>query len=112
MKLLSAYISPNCDIVLHGDIHAGNVSASMDGLTRVHNFIKAESNRLFCMMGDEIEAIKTDDKRYQAETTTEPIPLKQAKHIIENYKSIADRGLAWLSGNHNQTLHRFGNIAE
>jgi hypothetical protein len=63
-------------------------------------------------MGDGIEAITTDDKRYQHDTTRNPIPLKQAGFLVERYKPIKKRGLAWLGGNHEFMLQRFGDLAE
>ena len=112
MKLLTATVRDNCDISLHGDAHEGNALTSRSGLESVIAWIAAKSNRYFVNMGDELEGITTDDKRYQADTTTEPIPMRQTRAVIERYTSIRKRGLAWLGGNHNFTLHRFGNLTE
>jgi predicted phosphodiesterase len=110
MRLLTAEISSNCDIALHGDTHQDNIQSSDSGIEQTFEWIRRERNRRFIFMGDAIEAITTDDKRYQHDTTVDPIPMRQLASIVDKYRPIAKRGLAWLAGNHEFALQRFGDL--
>ena len=112
MRLLTAEIQSNCDIAFHGDVHQDNIASSESGLEETFDWIMRERHRRFVFVGDAIEAITTDDKRYQNDTTNCSIPLKQARALVKRYEPIRRRGLAWLSGNHEFMLHRFGDLGE
>jgi len=110
MILLDRAIPPNCDIVLHGDTHDGNSLMCRKKLDSLLDWILADKHRYFVHMGDETDAITTDDKRYSHETCDQPIPLEQRDSVVEQYWRARRRCIAWLNGNHNQKLARFGNI--
>jgi len=110
MRLLTALISSDCDIAMHGDTHQDNIQSSDSGIEQTFEWIRGERNRRFIFTGDAIEAITTDDKRYQHDTTVDPIPMRQMKRLVERYKPIRKRGLAWLAGNHEFALQRFGDL--
>jgi hypothetical protein len=76
------------------------------------NSVKEDSrNRLF-LLGDLIEAITTDDKRYTSDTQKIPIPAKQKKEAISYFSPIKKQIELVLGGNHELKLHRYGNLAE
>jgi UDP-2,3-diacylglucosamine pyrophosphatase LpxH len=110
MRLITATVPPNCDIALHGDIHRGNVASSLSGLQETFDWIMDKPDRRFVMMGDAIEAITTDDKRFHSGSTNEQIPMRQATAMVREYEAVKGRGLAWLSGNHEFMLHRVGDF--
>jgi hypothetical protein len=110
MRLIEGLIPSNCDIALFGDTHWGNLQMSASGFYQTQEWIMAERNRRFIFMGDAIEAITTDDKRYQDDTTTDPIPLRQLSTFVDICQPIRKRGLAWLGGNHEFALQRFGDL--
>jgi UDP-2,3-diacylglucosamine pyrophosphatase LpxH len=112
MRLLEGTIPSSCDIALFGDTHWGNLQMSDSGFFQTCEWIMAERNRRFVFMGDAIEAITTDDKRYQDDTTVDPIPMRQLSTFVDICQPIRKRGLAWLSGNHEFKLQRFGDIGE
>ena len=62
-------------------------------------------------MGDMIEAITIDDRRYDMATTSEPLPLQQVKDAIETLRPISGRLLTILKGNHEHNLWKFGDLA-
>lgn len=99
------------DIVLCGDEHTGNILSHDDGIEQVHDYVLAENNRFVVKMGDRIDAIASDDKRFD-ETAKTQIPLQQANIAIEQDRRIASRTLLRLIGNHELKLWRFGNLAE
>jgi predicted phosphodiesterase len=110
MKILTALVPSSCDVVLFGD--TGDVMQHEDGVRQVIDFIASGEDRRAIHMGDEINAIVTDDKRYQSDTTKNPIPVKQMLAAVEQYKPIRSKILCWLKGNHTDKLHRFGNLTE
>lgn len=69
-------------------------------------------------MGDWIDAICTDDKRFAHNPNpgprdiAGPIPLRQAMLAAETFRPIASRGICGLMGNHELKLHRFGNLTK
>ena len=63
-------------------------------------------------MGDMIEAIRTDDPRFDAGTVSEPIPMRQAADVISVFSRIADKGIVMLDGNHELKLHRYGSLGQ
>lgn len=91
----------------------GNIMSSRDCHERVLEWIAMKRDRYFCSLGDEVEAICVDDKRFQWDAADPEnfIPLQQIKTVIKLYEKVAKRGLVWLDGNHNFALHRFGNLA-
>jgi len=96
-----------------GDTHYGTTLRHEDGIGEAIEFIgtnKTETRAVF--MGDAIEAIIVDDKRYDPDTLEEPIPLQQANHCIKDFYPIRKKFIAWLLGNHEAKLSKFGNVSK
>jgi len=112
MRLLEATVDRDCDIVLHGDTHEGTKTAHTKAVDKVLRWVMAKPNRYYVHMGDEIEAIVTDDKRFDSDCNEEPKPLRQMHSVRRRYEASKDRCLCWLNGNHSNKLARFGNLTE
>jgi hypothetical protein len=113
MQRIEIQVPMDFDLVDHGDTHIGDVLMHQSGLEKIISYVKAEPNRYWIHKGDWIEAITTDDKRFNEETSEPKMtPAKQRDLAIELYSPIADRGLFGLFGNHEAKLHRFGNLSE
>jgi len=112
MRLIRKTVPENCEIALFGDIHLGSVACYEKGVQQVANWVRGSQNRFWAGMGDTIEAITTDDKRYQATGKKDIVPMRQAMAAVKMLSPIADRGLAFLSGNHEFALHRVGDFGE
>jgi predicted phosphodiesterase len=112
MQRISFEIPLDCEIVAMGDTHLGSAMCHVSGIRKVIEYIHNGSNRYWLHMGDWIEAIATDDKRYEHDTTQQPIPLKQAKEAVKVFSSISKRCIVGLTGNHENKLHRYGDLAE
>jgi predicted phosphodiesterase len=110
MKLLERSIPANCQIMLISDTHEGSNMCHREGIERALDWVMAKRNRYFVHLGDEIDAICSDDKRYQYEEGEDPIPLRQAFAVVEQFTRVRHRGLVWLYGNHPEKLQRFGNL--
>src|SRR3989304_10513510 len=102
MQLLSKTFPPNYNIFLMGDTHEGTVLQAKDALQEAINMVlepyDGVKNNYVIHHGDEIEAFTVDHKFYNVETSNEPIPLQQAKTVIEDFKPIRKNILAWLLG--------------
>lgn len=110
MILIEKNIPQNCEIALIGDTHEGSAMCHKDGIDEMLDWVMAKRNRYFIHHGDEIDAVVTDDARYQYEPDEDPIPLRQAFAVVEQFKRAKTRGICWLSGNHPEKLKRFGNL--
>jgi len=111
MKRLSLEVaSPTFDIALPGDTHIGSVSYHEKGVGHLIDHI-ASSGCYWAHMGDWIETITADDKRY-AWSKENPIPLLQAQEAVKTFQPIADKCFCALIGNHELKLHRFGNLVK
>ena len=75
-------------------------------------FVGNNPDRKFVHLGDLVEAITTDDKRYHSDSAKEPIPMKQMREAIEIFRPISKQTIVALRGNHELKLHRFGNLVE
>lgn len=99
-------------IVLAGDTHLGSVSMHESGVQKLIDYVKNTPDTYWVHMGDWIEAITTDDVRFTSETSTQPIPIRQALSAVELFRPIADKCIVGLRGNHELKLHRFGNLVQ
>ena len=111
MILLYREISvPSFDLVLCGDTHQGTKMRSRSGVQALVDRI-AKKNTYFIFMGDATESITNNDKRYDPDTVDGSTPLQQADEVIEQFKHVKRKGIAWLVGNHESTIKGVGNIA-
>lgn len=112
MELITGQVKSNCDIYQISDSHEGNTLVNYSAIREVVDEIASRDDAYCIFGGDEIEAITVDDYRYNPETNTDPIPLQQCKSVIKTFKSIKDKILLWLYGNHPMRLWRFGNLTK
>jgi len=106
VKLLNAKVSTNCDIMLFGDTHEGSAMTHHAAWDDALAWVMAKPRRYYVHMADAIEAIPTNDKRYDLMSSDKTIPQQQADNVIERHRASRSRCLAWLQGNHEYTLHR------
>ena len=112
MQRIVVTIPRDCEILDLGDTHRGTVFMHEKGLDKIINYIALDPNRYWLHGGDWIEAITSDDKRYDSEIVVDATPQIQAKKITTKFKPIAPRGLVGLLGNHERMLRRVANFAE
>ena len=112
MNIIKFPVEKNFNLYLFGDVHAGSSLFYRKGFLKFVNTVKKDKIGYAIDMGDAIEAIMTDDKRYTDDTAREPIPLKQAKDYIDMIHPIRSKIIVRLLGNHEHKLHRFGNLSE
>jgi UDP-2,3-diacylglucosamine pyrophosphatase LpxH len=110
VRIIPVKLPSNHDIVLSGDDHIGSHMSHDDGINQLIDRVRAE-NTYLVKMGDVIEAIMLDDKRYDR-TARNDIPLRQAQEAIERYTPVKKKLVAWLQGNHELKLWKFGNLSQ
>lgn len=114
MKLITKQLPSEHNIFMFGDVHDGSVLSSEKGWNKLITMMNSEyegcSNNFGIDGGDMMEAILADDPRFSPEKLTEPLPLRQMDRAIAKRKSIKDKLLLILDGNHERKLWRFGDI--
>ena len=98
-----------------GDAHIGSVHSDEDGLERVISKIKGEPHSYIIGMGDWCEAILSNDKRFDfggLASWCEPdnILELQRKRVVNILKPVKGKVLAFLTGNHEETVHKSANV--
>jgi len=99
-----------CEVALSSCQHIGSWLCHYKGIYEMVEWLEKDPTRKLFLFGDIIEAITTDDKRYNGDGIKEPIPLKQMKEAVKIFKSIKTQVIGALGGNHELKLHRFGNL--
>jgi hypothetical protein len=111
LKIIPVTLPSSHDFILFGDTHEGSHMSHESGIDELVANI-ADCGGAYCgHMGDMIEAIAIDDKRYDF-TAKVPIPFQQAQNAIKRYRPIADKMQFQLLGNHELKLWKFGNLSE
>lgn len=111
MQLLNVELPSDFELVFAGDTHDGTILQHRDGLEFLTDFILSKRHRYMVHMGDWIEAIMRDDPRY-SDCTTEDKPLEQCKSATNDFWAVRKRMLCGLTGNHEDKLHKFGELAK
>jgi hypothetical protein len=111
MRIIDRTMPSSFEIALFGDSHHGSTLCHEKGIDNLIDWTLQEKHRYLIHMGDWCEAILTDDKRFQHDTTTNPIPSQQRDYVIKRYAPVKKRILVGLIGNHEFKLHRYGNLA-
>jgi|ERR1019366_102790 hypothetical protein len=92
-----------CDL---SDFHLGSPNCSEETLEDTVNEIARTENCFVIFKGDAIEAILPNDKRYLHSAVREGLqsPKQQADRVVEIFRPIRNRILAWGIGNHELQL--------
>jgi hypothetical protein len=96
--------------------HIGSIMAHTEGIEFAIDYIGTKKNCFAIHLGDWIEAICTDDKRYNAppagmKEKDIAIPDLQAEEAVRLFKPIRKRMITGLRGNHERKLVKFGDLA-
>jgi predicted phosphodiesterase len=113
MQRIVKEIPKNCEIVFLGDTHGGSTLTHYAGINMIVDYIASKPRCFWVHMGDWIEAIATDDKRFNADTLKgKTIPHDQADEMIDYFMRIRKKGICGLLGNHELKLHRITNLVK
>lgn len=115
MRLITKELPLDHNIFLVGDIHEGSVLTHRNGMQSMIKNVLSSKNNYVVLMGDLVEGICVDDKRYQREMEDKDSPtvILQYKSLVKMFKPIADRVLVALEGNHDHKVgNKFGNCVK
>lgn len=95
------------------DLHFGALNCHTKGVAKMIAKIQTTPNAYLSMMGDAMEAILPNDKRYAHSTVDRAMLTPQAQRdaLIEAFRPIADRIIAWGIGNHELKLINTLNVS-
>lgn len=93
------------------DTHEGTKLQDKRGVEKTIKYIEKTKDCFFCHLGDEIEGILVDDKRYDL-CSDKSLPLEQCQRVVRQFSPIKDKCLVWLDGNHPLKLWRFGMLTK
>jgi predicted phosphodiesterase len=117
MQRICRELPASCEIIVGSCTHIGSMMAHVSGIENMVNYIASGRNRFFIHLGDWIEAIKVDDKRYNQppagkKELENSIPLQQAREAVRIFKPIKKRIIVGLWGNHERYLANYGNLVD
>jgi len=118
LKVIRQSVPKNFNLFLFGDKHDGNLLTFDRGWEEMINMIESSYDGLSASQnyaldhGDCIDAITTDDPRFDWETSRIATVLEQCEMAKQRRAAIAHKLICILQGNHEQKLHRFGNISK
>lgn len=104
MQIIQSLVDDSYKLILFGDLHYGSSLCHHDGLDMLVEEISKPKTYGICG-GDWIEAIATDDKRFD-DTAANLKPGKQRDGIVKIFTPVKNKLLGGLEGNHEWVLHR------
>lgn len=98
-------------IVPLGDIHAGSLHCAENDIKRKVEEIRQSRNTFWIGMGDYMDSILKNDKRFDIGglapwVKKDNILECQKEWTVDLFKPIANKCLAFLTGNHEETIHK------
>jgi hypothetical protein len=102
MEIIQALLPPAGTIVDSGDYHLGAMNCRQNTLLEMIERVRSDPNCFLINKGDSIEAILPNDKRFAfcGRDKELPTPAAQRDWLIDAFRPIRDRILAWGMGNH------------
>ena len=106
MEIIKVQMPDSFTVCDMSDLHLGSPNCAEETLQEVIAEIERTPNCYVIFKGDAIEAILPNDKRYLHSAVREGLqsPIQQADRVIELFRPIRDRILAWGLGNHELKL--------
>lgn len=104
MELIKKELPKDYELVQCGDIHIGSPTSSEESVKEMVEYVATNKNVFLANIGDNIEAIAPNDKRFAFSNTPYKTAQQQADRVVELFKPIRDKIIAWGSGNHEWKL--------
>ena len=100
------------EIIPLGDLHLGNVGCDLDKFSEYVDYIKRKPNAYAILMGDMVESITPEDKRFDPKSIDKKYRIhdltnlvdKQLHDLMEVLEPIKGKVLCVLQGNHEETV--------
>lgn len=104
MEIIKKSLPRNFKLVVFGDVHLGSPCVSDDTIKEMVDYIKSEEHIYATNLGDNIEAILPNDKRFLLSGTKYKTAQEQCDGFIDLMMPIKDRMLVVGLGNHEYKL--------
>lgn len=106
MEIIKHKMPDNFTVCDMSDLHLGSPNCAEETIEEVVAKIHDTKDCYVIFKGDAIEAILPNDKRYLHSAVKEGLqsPKEQSDRVVELFKPIRDRLLAWGLGNHELKL--------
>ena len=106
MEIIKHQMPDSFQVYDLSDLHLGSPNCAEETLLEVVEEIKDNPDAFVIFKGDAIEAILPNDKRYLHSAVKDGLhsPKQQADRVVEIFKPIYNRILAWGIGNHELKL--------
>jgi hypothetical protein len=108
--------SGNGEIYIAGDMHYGALTCSRSSIRQMIGDLSKKRNAQLCLVGDQIEAITPEDKRWQTTSVAWRdlliTPELQAQALVQDLKPMKGRIPALLTGNHEWKLMNIANFPD
>lgn len=115
MRLIRVETPRDFNIFMTSCTHFGSRLCHEDGIDQLVDLVKSPfedvDENLVVHHGDIIEGIKIDDPRFVRAASKHPEILPQVDYAIKRLFPIRHHIIAMNHGNHEQKLHKFGNVA-
>jgi len=115
MKLFTKEVPRSFRLYCLGDTHIGSEMSTHSGITKAVAMIKADPQAYAVFMGDGVEGISINDKRFDLDTLDKdnPVPKMQVDKLASLLEPIKEQLVVYLFGNHDlPLLSEWGDIAE
>lgn len=113
MKRVTRQVPADCTIILTGDTHDGSNLFAREAYQELLAEIHDTTGMYLIHMGDACES-RCTDHRYFELATADPdrlTPDFQVDSVVETHRCVSGKILAWLQGNHEWSLHRYGDLS-
>jgi UDP-2,3-diacylglucosamine pyrophosphatase LpxH len=106
MKLLETVLPKTHNVYLFGDSHKGTILQHKKGFRKMLKTLQDDPVGYGVHMGDSIEALMIDDKRWCNATYDKdyPLPLQQYEEVAAEMECVADKMVVYIEGNHDWTI--------
>jgi hypothetical protein len=118
MIIIKKVVPDDFNLFLISCTHFGAMACHEDGIDKFIDMMESDlyglnSSSNFCLHhGDLVEGITIDDKRFDLLSTKDPIPGSQLDYAKGKFRSIKNKFIACLYGNHEKKLFKFNNLIQ
>lgn len=112
MEIFNCEMPRNYELVISSDLHLGSPCVCENSIGELVEYVATTKNCFHTNIGDNIEAILPNDKRFVFSDSKYKTPQQQADAVIELFNPIKKQTLAIGIGNHEFKLVNSFNIGK
>lgn len=112
MKIIKKALPKNYTLVVSSDLHLGSPCVNEDHIAQMVDDVCSTRHTYMTNLGDNIEAISPNDKRFQFSNCKYQTSKDQADAVIRLFKPMGDKLLAIGHGNHEAKMDNDFKLSE